>query len=80
MPSAENSLIPLYAEAVVYCGYAFVFLRVSRLRWIALISWAVFYRFTKTSTRVFHFIPHIGKMSSFPPENLKKRAVKTIPG
>ena len=29
--------------------------RVARLRWIALISWAVFYRYQKTPTRVSHF-------------------------
>lgn len=52
-PSA--GYIPPLPNRPVDCGYASILNRVARLRWIALISWAVFYRYQKTPTRISHF-------------------------
>lgn len=52
-PSAGYT--PPLPNRPVDCGYASILNRVARLRWIALISWAVFYRYQKTPTRISHF-------------------------
>lgn len=63
-PSAGYT--PPLPNRPVDCGYASILNRVARLRWIALISWAVFYRYQKTPTRISHFSLFTVKILVFP--------------